>query len=317
MRTSVKILLGCLALPFVVVAVLLVLMLAFRAAPLPESEVATADLQQPLPSVTAEQLAAEGLTVNAAAPAGSAMPVSLVLEEGNFTVMPGPPGSGIRIEGNFDEAMYELKQEMTQDETGAPSYALSFKPRYSMLRRLLSQGAVEIDENTNTLTIYLPEGVPMALEAKIRIGQSEMQLGGLALRSANFSLEMGEHRVHVDRPNPIEMSSLEMNSGMGEVRLDGIGNLRSGSITLFGKMGEVRLDMGRDLLCDTTLLTRMRMGEMRVHLPGNARSSGSATAFLGEVNGSPNFGSEDGSDDTHTIEVRGSITLGQLDYQRY
>jgi len=317
MRTGVKILLGCLATPFVIVAILLVLALAFRAAPLPESETVAADLEQMVPGVTSEQLAAEGLTVDDAVPAGDPMPVSIVLEEGSFRIEPGPPGSPIRIEGDYDHAMYELTQEVTRDSSGRPSYSLSFLPRYSMMRRLLSQGIVEVDENTNRLTLYLPQGVPMALKMQVRKGKSEMQLGGLALQSATFDLEMGEHRVHVDRPNPIEMENLQVNSGMGEVRLDGLGNLRSGSIVFFGKMGEVHLDMGRELLRDTTLFTRMRMGEMRVRLPREARSTGSATAFLGEVNGSPNYGGDEAAEGLHTIDVRGSITIGQLDYQRY
>ncbi len=317
MRTGVKILLGCLATPFVIVAVLLVLVLVFRAAPLPESDTVRTDLEQAVPTVTSEQLAAEGLAVDAAVPAGDPMSVSVTLEEGNFRIEPGPPGSSIRVEGDYDQATYDLKQELTRDSSGKPTYTLSFLPRYSMLRRILSHGFVETDDNPNRLTIYLPEGVPMALTMQVRKGKSELQLGGLALQSATFDLEMGEHRLHVDRPNPIEMDNLQINSGMGEVRLDGVGNLRSGSIALFGKMGEVHLDMGRELLRDTTLFTRMRMGEMRVRLPRDARITGSTSAFLGEVHGSPGNGGDEEDDGRHTIDIRGSITIGQLDYNRY
>ena len=135
MRTPIKILLGCLAAPFVLVALLLTLMLIFRAAGSPGHKEEMANLEQPLPTVTPEQLAAEGLTQGSGVPAGSAVSITLRLEEGNFTVKAGPAGSGVKVEGNYDAGAYELKQEFKQDVSGAPAYYLSFRPRYSVLRR--------------------------------------------------------------------------------------------------------------------------------------------------------------------------------------
>ncbi|HET9481298.1 MAG TPA: hypothetical protein VFP98_06030, partial [Candidatus Polarisedimenticolia bacterium] len=280
-----KILVGCLAAPFVLLLVAVVLVLAFRAMPMESSEKARAALQQPMeppPGVSVEQLAAEGLDVAVAIPAGAAVPVHMKLEEGNFTVRPGPAGGGIRVEGDYDKGTFELSQEMTTDSSGKPLYKLSFRPRYSMMRRLLSHGFLRIDDNTNVLTIYLPRGMPMALTARVLKGASRLELGGLALQSANLDLSMGEHEVRVSEPNPIAMDTMELNAGMGEVSLFSLGNLRAGSITVWGKMGEIDVDLGDEVLRDTTLFTKMRMGEMTVGLPRSARVQARTQIFLAE-----------------------------------
>ena len=126
MKTPVKILLGCLATPFILMALLLILALIFRAAGSPGHKEEMANLEQPISVATPEQLAAEGLTAGSGVPAGSAVSITLRLEEGNFTIKAGPVGSGVKVEGNYDSGAYELKQDFKKDASGGPAYFLSF-----------------------------------------------------------------------------------------------------------------------------------------------------------------------------------------------
>lgn len=314
MRTGVKIVLGCLAAPFVLAFMLGVVALAYRAAPIPASEQGSANLEQALP-VTLAQLAAEGLDIESGIPAGRATTVNLWLEEGSFDVRPGPEGSEIRVEGNYDRSVYDLKQEMTADRDGNPVYTLEFLPKYSLMRRILSQGGVHIDDDTNNLTVWLPRGVPMKLHAQIRKGESHMDLGGLALESATIDLEMGDHEMRVDAVNPIPMTTLALNIGMGEVTAYDLGNLRAESINVFGKMGEVKLDLGREVLRDTKLYAKMRMGEMSIGLPREANVSGSTNVWLGGASGTLNREGADAAAATGPkVQVQGGITFGEVKY---
>ena len=320
MRTGAKVFLGCLAAPFVLVLLLGILALVYRAMPMEPAERASANLEQPLdnPGVTEAQLSAEGLAADSGVPAGQPLAVSLWMEEGSFTIKPAPPGTGIRIEGDYDKGAYDLHQELVHDGSGAPVYKLSFKPRYSMLRRLLGQG-FKIDETENRLTVHLPRGLPMDLRANLRKGQSHMELGGLALTSAVIDLAMGEHEVSVGEPNPLEMSSLELNVGMGEMTLKDLGNLRASSLIVWGKMGEVEVDMGSHLARDTKLVTRMRMGEMTLGLPTEARVTTRTSVFLGEATGA-----QQGKDDEPRVaesgfelQVQAGVTMGELRIHRH
>lgn len=309
MKIIWKVALGCVALPFVLMLVFGLLFLVFRAMPLPESAPTEASSEQG-GTVTLEQLAAEGLQVGAPVPVGSpAVPVSIWLEEGNFTVKPAPEGMGFRVEGAYDKAMYLLTQDLKRDSSGAVSYSLTFKPKYSMIRRLLSSGSVHVDDNTNSLTVYVPRGVPMDLKVLASKGQTHLELGGLALASMKLDLEMGEHNVSVTEPNPIEMGEMKVNAGMGETDLTGLSNLRAGSITIWGKMGEMSIDMGPPLHRDTKMFVRMRMGEMSIGLPPEAKVEAKSSVFLGETKGSPNR-----AEGARHLQLDAATTMGELRY---
>lgn len=321
MRTGAKVFLGCLAAPFVLVLLLGILALVYRSLPMPPEERGSVDLEQPLdvPAVTEAQLSAEGLAAGSGVPAGQPLSVTLRMEEGDFTIKPAPPGTGIRVEGDYDKGTYELHQELVHDSSGAPVYTLSFKPRYSMMRRLLSHGFVEIDESQNRLTVHLPQGLPMDLRASLRKGASRMELGGLALTSAVIDLEMGEHEVSVAEPNPLEMSSLELNVGMGETHLRDLGNLRASNLTVWGKMGQVDVDLGSRIARDTKLVTRMRMGEMTLGLPTQARVTTRTNVFMGAASGArQDKDDEQGAAESgFALQVQAGITMGELRIHRH
>ena len=314
MRTPVKILLGCLAAPFVLVALLGILALIFRAAGSPGHKVEMANLEQPLPTVTPEQLAAEGLTQSTGVPAGSPVSVTLRLEEGNFTVKAGPVGSGVKVEGNYDTGAYELKQEFKQDESGAPAYYLSFRPRYSLLRRVLTEGGVQFDDDDNKITVWLPRGVPISLDLQSSKGHSSVELGGLALTRAVLNVRMGEHHVSVGEVNPIEMTSLDINAGMGEVEFLDLGNLRAESISIFTKMGESEVDLGETILRDTKMYVLHKMGELTIGLPRDARIRARSSVFLGD--GAENPSTPEGEKAGPVLDLTTSMTMGELSFRK-
>ncbi|HKY31676.1 MAG TPA: hypothetical protein VJV23_04005 [Candidatus Polarisedimenticolia bacterium] len=309
MRTGAKIALGCLATPFVALLLFVLLFLVFRTMPLPESRMTTA--QAEAPGVSVEALKAEGLSPGDAMPAQGAMPVNIRLEEGTFTVRAAPAGEGFKVEGKYDEAMYTLEQQLTRDSAGAAGYTMSFRPKYSTLRRLLSQGFLEFEDGLNAITVYLPQGVPMDLRVHASKGQSNLQLGGLALRHAELDLRMGEHSVSVASPNLVEMDELKVNGGMGELDLGGLGNLRAGSIVVWGRMGELGVDVGPEVDRDTKLFVRMRMGEMRVGLPPDARVQARSSVFLGDSRNIPHR-----SEGKHLIEVDAGMSLGEMRFNQ-
>lgn len=314
MKTFLKFLAGCIAIPIALVLILVVVALVFRMAGAPEHRPETASIEQRLEPVTIGQLQAEGLATPGA-PLGKPIPVHILMEEGNFTIRPGPPGSAIRVEGDYDAGVYELKQEVGREDDGTPSYRLSFRPRYSLFRRIAAEGLVNIDEDDNRMTVWLPQGLPMALDGRFSKGKTTMELGGLAIERARLDLKMGEHSLSVSEPNALEMSSFEVSAGMGEINLTQLGNLRSQSLTIFARMGEANIDFGETISRDTKMYTRMRMGEMSVSLPSEARVRARTSAFLGESNGSPNDPDRDAAG-RFALDLDASVSFGEIRYHR-
>lgn len=317
MRTGHKILFGCLAAPFLLVFLLAFLVIVFRASPIPEGESVSVSQTDPIGGITPEMLAAEGFTLDPSRPAARPVPVRLNLEEGAFTIRQAPPGTPLHVEGDYDSALYDLTTTLERDDEGHPSYSITFLPKYTLLRRILTDGIVEIDDTENHLTVYIPRDLPIELDVRIAKAESRLFLGGLALTSARFQMKMGSHRILVEEPNPIEMESLVLDSSMGEVRTEGLGLLRSATITVSGGMGEVNVDLGREISRDTTIQARMRMGEMTLGLPRRARVDAATSVWIGESSGNPKDSRYDDDPDLPTITVRGGVTLGELRLQRY
>jgi len=134
----------------------------------------------------------------------------------------------------------------------------------------------------------------------------------------------------VDRAGPADLESLrqllarqfvehDINVAMGEFKLQDLGLLRAASITTWGKMGELDLDLGREISRDTELFAKMRMGEVRLGLPRDARVDARTSVFLGESNGDPGPAdepSDDPDNPPYNLLVRGGVTMGELRYVR-
>jgi hypothetical protein len=309
MKKALKLLQGCLVVAGIGLVALVLMMVSFRmAGPIDEKET-SADLEQRVTTVTPEQLDAEGL-VPGESRAGRMLSANIFLEEGEFFIKPGPPGSAIRVEGDYDAGSYDLQQELTEGADGVPIYNLSFRAKYSIITRLLRSGFEGVDHE-NHLTVYLPRDLPLSLNAQIRKGESELELGGLSIRTARLDLEMGEHSVRVSEANPIPMEDLEVRSGMGEIKMWDVGRLGAGKITFWGKMGEVDLDLGGEILRDTKLYARMRMGEMTIGIPRNSEVNLRDSVFLGEKGDIPPGWGKTGE---YKLDIDVGMTMGELKY---
>jgi len=309
-----KWLIGCIAVPCILLVLFAITVLVVRMQGAPEHRMEKANLEQPIAALTSGQLAAEGLTGGAAGPATGTLGVRIRLTEGHFIIKPGPPGGSIRVEGDYDAGAYDLVQKADTSNPDAPTYELSFEPKYSWLRRILTEGGVHVDDDQNPLTIWLPAGTPMDLDLHVAVGKSEVDLGGLSLRRASLDMRMGEHTLRVPQLNPLEMEQVTLRGRMGEMRLHDLGNLRAGVIDIWGRMGEMRIDIG-PIAKDTKINSRFMMGAVRISVPQGVRVKSSSSVFLGESQGlqeDPN-----GPDSGPLLEIQSDATMGEIRVTRY
>jgi hypothetical protein len=260
------------------VVLVVVFWTGLRMAGVPEPDVTQKTLEQPLPasappSTQLETVPSgqdETVRPDVAWDAAAAVRVMLDMDEGEFTIEPGPAHEGIRVEADYDEATYDLKQEYSVDDDGHPVYLLRFKSKVSFLRRLAQEGGFESNDLQNTVRVQLPVDTPMELFLSLAKTEADVDLSGLALTNLVTKLRMGEVQLAVDELNPLEMESAVLNCGMGEFNLQGLSRLRAASIDLEGTMGEFTLDFDAALERDTQLVVHGKMGEITLRLPDNA-----------------------------------------------
>lgn len=278
MKRAGKIALGCLLAPVGLVVVVIVFWTGLHVAGVPDPHPTQTTLEQALPvsEVATTELQSLPVEDGPEEPARTSwddlgvVRVVLDLDEGYFTIEPGPAEEGIRVEADYDEATYDLQQEYSVDDDGRPAYLLRFKSKISFLRRLAQDGGFEDEDLENTVRVQLPVDTPMELFLSLAKTEAEVDLTGLALVNLAAKLRMGEVQLAVDEVNTVEMGSAVLDCGMGEFNLQGLSRLRAAVIDAKGTMGEFTLDFDAALERDTQLRVHGKLGEMNLRLPDNA-----------------------------------------------
>ena len=139
-------------------------------------------LGEPVPEPVASTVATRDAGVRAAAAANAEQPlrVEIELEEGEFEVRPGPPGTGVQVDGAYAKAYYELTEEHTPaGEPGGPATVIRLRPAHSFLVRLIGSALGGHDGAHNALTVTIPREIPIDLRLRLRMGETRTDLGGV------------------------------------------------------------------------------------------------------------------------------------------
>ena len=278
-------------------------------------------LGEPIPEPVARTSATQAAGAEVAAAGGPDQPlrVDIELEEGEFEVRPGPPGSGVQVDGTYVKAYYELVEEHTPaGEPGGPATRIRLRPAHPWFVRLLG-GGFGGDHAHNALTITIPREVPIALTLRLRAGESRTDLGGLTLTDLDAELVMGEHRLDFSEPLAGRPSRMRVEGGMGEIRLERLGNAGPGKLEASGRMGSLTVDLGgdwpRNAVADLTVSNTM--GELRLDVPDSVRIApdSNASNVLGEIGRIPT--EDDASGEAPLLRLHLSNTMGETRVRRY
>jgi hypothetical protein len=186
--------------------------------------------------------------------------VELHVRMAEIDISPGPPGSPLRLESDWNPGVFSLTEGLQQEGAGW-RYRLDFGGRG--LAFLRHHGHHE----PNRLRLQIPVDHPLSIEGKLSMGQSDVDLGGLALDCVKLELSTGEHRLSFHQPTPQPLSLLELDSSMGELTVIGAGNASPRRIEVRHGMGELVLDLTGQWRADGDVDLRFSMGDSRVDLP--------------------------------------------------
>lgn len=212
---------------------------------------------------------------------GSALPGRVVLDLSGaaFDIRPGKEGEPIRIEGSYNDGGFELIEEMQRDEGGGWTWTVRFRRNVSWVRMLHGDQHEE-----NRLQINLPPNIPFRLEGEVSTGMSQIELGGLAVLAVDLDLGMGQHQLSFSEPLLVPMESFELDAGMGEFVIDGLGHASPAAVRIDGRMGELRVDLHGEWRNDATLRARWRMGACELRVPDNVQiDADDVNVFMGGV----------------------------------
>jgi hypothetical protein len=125
---------------------------------------------------------------------------------------------------------------------------------------------------------------PMNLTVMAGAYKSNMDLGGLSLKSLHVSDGASQVELNFSKPNQVEMSLLRYETGASSVSLSGLSNANADSIEFRGGAGDYTLDFSGELLRDTNVDIRSGISKVTVYVPRDSNATVRFSGGLSNVN---------------------------------
>jgi hypothetical protein len=245
--------------------------------------------------------------------------LSIDLEEGSFTIQPGPAGSAVRVEGTYSPDFYDLTETTEPVGEGAPRTTIRFRPKAPMWVRILAGfGSGGFDDRPE-VTVLVPEGQPIDLSLRVAMGESRIDLGGLTLRDLGLDLSMGNHDVDFTKPVVEGLRRVSVSAHMGNVSIDNLGSAGAQSIDGTGSMGNLTADLGGTWPpgTDADVSFTQSMGELRLSVPSKVRLEASVTSSNPDRSERQVDENETTDPDAPRVRLRVSTSMGNSRINRY
>lgn len=151
----------------------------------------------------------------------------------------------------------------------------------------------------NDLTLRLSGKVPLDLNLATGVSESHLEMTGLQVRRMHLRGGVGKTEVAFDKPSGQALNSLDVESGVGELTIHGLGNAQVGHVDLKGGVGHTELDLTGELgMTRTDATIKVGVGEIRLIIPRDADVDIEAEgSFLSNIS-APGFNRE-GRNYTH------------------
>ncbi|MGH9341634.1 MAG: hypothetical protein ACRD1R_19125 [Acidobacteriota bacterium] len=199
------------------------------------------------------------------------------------------------------EADIEVAVGTLQIEAGSPSqsydldlqYNGAFEPRVQYERdggkarlEVALEGKARSVRNLKTqLNLRLNPDVPLALQTHSGVGDSEIDLSGMSVRSLNLESGVGETRVSMLSPNRTVCEELEIRSGIGALEVTGLGNFGFKTFRFHGGIGGSELDFSGAWQHSGEVEIEVGIGGVEIRLPRSVGAEIRAPAnFLSGLN---------------------------------
>ena len=126
-------------------------------------------------------------------------------------------------------------------------------------------------KENNDLRVRLTDKIPLDLNLTTGVSESRLELTGLKIRRMHLRGGVGKTEVSIDKPSGQVMSSLDIECGVGELIINGLGNAQVQQVDLKGGVGHAELDFSGELgnaSIDATV--KVGIGAVRITVPRDA-----------------------------------------------
>lgn len=198
--------------------------------------------------------------------------LELDLSAGSFTLVPVEADEELEVIADYDKARYRLTEEFEETGGGDWTYRVKFSSRRSVMFGSGPESRVEI---------RVPKGHPLSIVGEVKMGQADMDFGGLALKAVDLETGMGEFDFEVSEPTPVAAESFRVEGRMGQLSVHSLGNASPEAAEFRFRMGEVRVGLEGPWRNDSQISIRCSMGECGARVPEDVFVNVEADAAMG------------------------------------
>jgi hypothetical protein len=181
-----------------------------------------------------------------------------------------------------------------------PTFNFDSGDRSALRLDLSSRGGLRSSGGRdNDLTLRLTDKVPLDLNLNSGVSESRLEMTGIKVRRMQLRGGVGKTEVMFDKPSGQVLNSLEVESGVGELIIHGLGNAQVEQLDFKGGVGHAELDFTGDLgAVVTEARIKVGVGAVRVTVPRDADVEVEAEgSFLSNIS-APSF-EKNGRNYTH------------------
>ena len=183
-----------------------------------------------------------------------------------------------------------------------------YEPRFTFNEGERSTMRLDVESNRgfgsphgrdNDLTLRLSDKIPLDLNVAAGVSESRLEMAGLKIRRLRLRGGVGKTEVTFDKPTGQVLNSLDVESGVGELIIHGLGNAQVEQVDLKGGVGHTELDFTGELgTANMRARIKVGVGAVRLTIPREADVEIEAEgSFLSNIS-APSF-ERDGRKYTH------------------
>jgi len=122
----------------------------------------------------------------------------------------------------------------------------------------------------NEMEFYFPADIKTNLFLDFGVGDAEIDLTDIAVSKLNINCGLSDVELEINKRNDVVCKSVNIESGLGDLEVYGLGNLAAKSIDINVGLGSAEIDMTGDKIYDSDIDVDVGLGSLDMILPEKA-----------------------------------------------
>jgi hypothetical protein len=199
---------------------------------------------------------------------------------GRFRLAPGEEGQLYRLEMRYDEEKFTPLREY---DAATGTLRLGIRGRDGVR---VSHGDRRRSRPPPYLDLSLTPEIPLSLTLELGAVESDVELGGLALRRVSYRTGASETNLRFTRANPVECEELSLEAGAAAFEARGLANANCARVSFHGGVGDVTLDFTGNWRRSMEANLDVGIGSLNLRLPRDVGVAVRVNRFLASFDAS-------------------------------